>query len=67
MQLELYWIGQQMNFNKEKEIMLKRIAESIGFAFGTCLKFYLFSATPTVWVWMPFLALEKMHNITVNN
>ena len=46
--------------------MLKKIVESIGFAFETCLKFYLFSAIPTVWVWMPFLTLEKMHNIAVN-
>lgn len=47
--------------------MLKKIAESIGFAFGTCLKFYLFFAIPTIWGWMPFLTLEKMHNLTVNN
>ena len=47
--------------------MLKKIAESIGFAFGTCLKFYLFFAIPTIWGWMPFLTLEKMHNLIVNN
>ena len=46
--------------------MLKRIAESISFAFGACLRFYLFSATPTVWVWMPFLTIEKMYNLTAN-
>ena len=46
--------------------MLKKIIESIGFAFGTCLKFYLFFAIPTVWAWMPFLAFEKMRNTAVN-
>lgn len=45
--------------------MVKQIAKSVGFAFGACLKFYLFFGIPTVWAWMPFIALEKMYNIAI--
>ena len=38
---------------------MKRIAECLGFGFGTCLKFYLFSALPIVWLWMPLIAIER--------
>ena len=40
---------------------MKRIADCLGFGFGACLKFYLFSALPTVWAWMPLIAVEKYY------
>ena len=40
---------------------MKRIAECLGFGFGTCLKFYLFSALPSVWLWMPLIAIERYY------
>ena len=40
---------------------MKRIAECLGFGFGTCLKFYLFSAPPSVWLWMPLIAIERYY------
>ncbi len=38
---------------------MKTIAEVCGFAFSKCMKFYLFSMLPTVWVWFPALCVAK--------
>ena len=40
---------------------MKRIVECLGYGFGICLKFYLFSALPSVWAWMPLIAIERYY------
>ena len=40
---------------------MKQIVECLSFGFGACLKFYLFSALPSVWAWMPLIAIERYY------
>ena len=42
--------------------MVKRIAESLGYGAGTCLKYYCFFSIPSIWLWLPLFALEKYYN-----
>ena len=41
---------------------MKTVASACGFAFGTCIKFYLFSMLPAVWFWFPAFFIEEYFN-----
>lgn len=45
--------------------MTKKIAFICGHALGRCMKFYLFSMLPTVWLWFPVLCIAGLFDIMI--
>lgn len=43
--------------------MIHKIAIMCGHAIGRCLRFYLFSMLPTVWVWLPVLCIAGLFDV----
>lgn len=40
----------------------KSFARSLGYALGTCLKYYLYFMIPTIWFWFPILIISGYYS-----